>query len=195
MSNDSDLDLSRRLAAGEPAVMTEILARFGARVLGRLNCRWPNDPDLEDALFIGLRRVWEARDRYDPALSSLGGWFYRLARNALMDAIRERLREPIGVEDLDEVTVAGIANQAPEVEGPSAASRRRLRRLRAIIAAMSPRDRDIVRAWKRNHESGEWSTVVAKKHGMTPKDVRTRFVRLKNHIRDELNLFFPKGAE
>lgn len=98
--HESDALRDERLLAllrnNDSAALDEILARFGVRVEPALKKRFSpalNDTDLEDIMAIGLARLWQARERYDPTKARLGTWLFVMARSAAVDLLRKRARE------------------------------------------------------------------------------------------------------
>ncbi|MEU5994267.1 sigma-70 family RNA polymerase sigma factor [Spirillospora sp. NPDC047418] len=51
--------------------------------------------EAEDLVQETMLRAWRARDRYDPALSSVRTWLYKIATNACLTWLRGRARRPL----------------------------------------------------------------------------------------------------
>lgn len=188
-----DGELIARLKAGDSSALEQVLHGFGPEVLNRLQGGWKGrvcDADLEDALSRAVLRLWQSRREYDPQKSSLSNWLYLLARNALIDLFRVRQRDRLLF--MDEVVLSALQQDvrySSEVRSETEESRSAVaRQLETILAAMSPRDRDIVLTWGRDRESGEWATSLAQRYEMTNNAVRVRLIRLRERIRSELQL-------
>ena len=53
----------------------------------------------EDCVQEVFVRAWRARERYRPGLASERTWLFAIARNVVIDQVRERSRRPTPVED------------------------------------------------------------------------------------------------
>lgn len=51
--------------------------------------------EAEDLVQDTMLRAWRARDRYDPEVSSVRTWLYKIATNACLTALRGRARRPL----------------------------------------------------------------------------------------------------
>ncbi|MGE0323263.1 MAG: sigma-70 family RNA polymerase sigma factor [Polyangiaceae bacterium] len=65
------------------------LEALGPEVLGFLVARQKSRAEAEDAFSVACERLWQSFDEFDWRCS-LRSWFYRLARNAAVDVLRQR---------------------------------------------------------------------------------------------------------
>ena len=88
---NSPPDLGARLRAGDESVLEVILRTHGPPILALLRQRFVgplNATDFEDVLAAALFRVWQHRERFDPARASLRVWFFRIAENLARDVLK-----------------------------------------------------------------------------------------------------------
>ncbi len=88
-ANTAELDLMRRLAAGQSGAMEELLRLHGrqlSRLVGRLTA-WRSDHD--DVLQEVLLRVWQQAGRFH-GQGSLEGWLRRVAVNTCRNQQRSQ---------------------------------------------------------------------------------------------------------
>ncbi len=119
---EADARLMRRLAAGDPAAMPELIAIHGdrlARLVGRMTA-WSGDRD--DLLQDVLVSAWEQAGSYE-GHGSLAGWLRMIAVNRcrnhhrtrrtlarLLDAARQRIGGP--EPDKDFLEISELTRQA-----------------------------------------------------------------------------------
>jgi RNA polymerase sigma-70 factor (ECF subfamily) len=86
----SDLDLFRRIAAGDEAALAELYDRH-SRIAYSVIMRILRSPsDAEDVLQETFVRVWIRAESYDARLGSPVAWIARIARNRAIDRLRAR---------------------------------------------------------------------------------------------------------
>ena len=85
------------------------LYRFVLRGLGDAGA-------AQDVVQETFLRAWRAADRFDPQLSSLRGWLFAIARNAMLDHARAARARPWQGNLLDP---PGVEQAAGTVEDPS----------------------------------------------------------------------------
>lgn len=83
------------------------LYRFCLRMLGDAG-------QAEDAVQDTFVRAWRSRERFDPTVGSLRTWFFAIARNIVIDALRARGSRPVVAGELRD-DVVGDAGHADRV--------------------------------------------------------------------------------
>jgi RNA polymerase sigma factor (sigma-70 family) len=117
-------------------------------------------------------RGWEYRDQLrDPGLVSY--WVNSIARNLF----RARFRDPVQTEIEDNNAVYTLDVDAIEV-------------LR-LLDRCSQRDRALLEQSLEGYSAEE----IARMEGITPTGIRVRLLRIRNALRDKLNLSLPTQAE
>jgi RNA polymerase sigma-70 factor (ECF subfamily) len=95
-----------------------------------------DDASAEDVTALAFERAYRRRTSFDPERGSQRGWLFGIARNAALDELRRRRRAaPMLGELPDELA------PAPDEEAELAIRRTTVR---AALAAMAPRDRELV---------------------------------------------------
>ena len=74
------------------------LYRFCRRMLG-------DSGQAQDAVQETFVRAWRSRERFDPAVGSLRTWFFAIARNVVIDALRARSSRPVVAGEVREDVV------------------------------------------------------------------------------------------
>ena len=88
----------------------------------------------EDVTAAAFERAWKKRRTFDAGRGSPRGWLFGIARNAALDELRRRSRSAALVTDPPEEAVAD--------PGDDDADRRAT--VRAALATLDPRDRELV---------------------------------------------------
>ncbi len=130
----------RRAQTGDASAYAALLEELAdrARRLARLLLR--AERDVEDVAQEVLIAVHKARHTYDPARPFLP-WFHAIARHRISDARRRRARVDLH-EVADEQLVALAADE------PHGAPHARAEEVRAALAALPERQRQVVRLLK-----------------------------------------------
>ncbi len=100
-SQDIDLDLMQRVAAGDQGAVEELYDRFGSLVYRLAYQQMPTRADAEDAVQEIFVRLWRTADRYDPKRAALVTWVMLLSRRHLVDRLR-RAKARVKPSALDE---------------------------------------------------------------------------------------------
>ncbi|MCB9585862.1 MAG: sigma-70 family RNA polymerase sigma factor [Polyangiaceae bacterium] len=159
------------LAHDADAAVVLTLEELGAEVLGFLVARQKSRAEAEDAFSLACERLWQSFDQFDWRCS-LRSWFYRLARNAAVDLIRQR-----GVVGRGAVPLS----QAPELQELAARIRtatashyasERKQEVMALREQLSEEDRELLTL--RFERGMSWDEVVEVISGALPADARTK---------------------
>jgi RNA polymerase sigma-70 factor (ECF subfamily) len=85
-----EIDLMRRIGAGESEALAEVFDLHSSGVLGLLFRILGRRSEAEEILQEVFLQVWMQADRYDPERASPRGWILMLARSRALDRIRRR---------------------------------------------------------------------------------------------------------
>jgi RNA polymerase sigma factor (sigma-70 family) len=108
--------LRQRLINGDSSVLESILRAYGPAIAGWLRQKYQQQLDREeirDVLSTALWRLWNVRERYDPAKSSLRSFFFLLARHEAVDTLKSGWHSSRRYEVRLGDAVNGIAGKAP----------------------------------------------------------------------------------
>jgi RNA polymerase sigma factor (sigma-70 family) len=165
-----DLDLHRRLAAGDVAAFDALYRRYAAVSLG-LAYRLTGDRGLaQDVVHDAFLALWRAPEAFDPARGAFRTFFLSLVHHRAVDAIRreERLRarqeraanlEPLEVED----PVESVADE-------DLVARRR-HEVRAALGTLPPEQRQVL---EMAYFGGMTQVRIARELGIPLGTVKTR---------------------
>lgn len=130
-----------RLLADDPQQGLEFLLRaYGGRVRGYLSKRFRgllSPCERDEAVNEALFRVWQ---RFDATRGRAGAWFLRMAHQAAVDLLRQRLARRMSPLENGEQIPAPGDNDARE----SGLSEERSQRLYAAIQRLSPREQAVI---------------------------------------------------
>lgn len=165
-----DLELHRRLAAGDVAAFDSLYRRYAAVALG-LAYRLTGDRGLaQDVVHDAFLALWRAPEAFDPARGAFRTFFLSLVHHRAVDAIRreERLRarqeraanlEPLEVED----PVESVADE-------DLVARRR-HEVRAALGTLPPEQRQVL---EMAYFGGMTQVRIARELGIPLGTVKTR---------------------
>jgi RNA polymerase sigma factor (sigma-70 family) len=111
-----DQRLRQRLLDGDSSVLESILRAYGPTIAGWLRHKYDQQLDREeirDVLSAALWKLWNSRERYDPAKSSLRGFFFLLARHEAVDILKSGWHSSRRCEVNLGNSASGIADRAP----------------------------------------------------------------------------------
>ncbi len=95
-----------------------------------------DDASAEDVTALAFERAYRRRGSFDARRGSQRGWLFAIARNAALDELRRRRRSAPLVGELPDE-----AAPTPDEEADLAVRRTTIR---TALAALSPRDRELV---------------------------------------------------
>lgn len=183
----NDVDIARRLLAGDPAVLDDLSLDLWPIVSWRLKCSFPmlfSREDLEDLAQEWLLRMWCHHGEFDPDRGKVVSWAATIALNAGRDLLRrdpeKRRRCEHGV---DLVEFGDLAAAPPYAEPEECQVSDDVRRLRECLAALTERQRDLIFARFACNGEPPTSRELAEAFHSTPPAVRKEISRLVAKIR------------
>ncbi|MEM8669420.1 MAG: sigma-70 family RNA polymerase sigma factor [Planctomycetota bacterium] len=166
-------ELVRRLQEGDDGCLADIRAELGPWVLHKLRQRFGSglsNEDIDDAISVGLDRLWLNRHRYDPDLSKLSTWFYLIVRNVAIDLIRERLARESPAHSIS----APLANRSLTDHQKAIVTK--------YLQSLSEEDQCILRTFAESSSHGHWAKEAAAMLGKSAGAIRVRKLRLIEKI-------------
>lgn len=189
---EQEKELCYRLRQDDRMALEQILRFFGDKVHLALARRFDSvlsEADLEDAMAVALFRLWATRQRYDPERASLRAWFYLLARNAAIEIIRRRSRQP--EVSLDESLRSSLAWQYPhysedEIEMPRPEREAMKHDVEEALKKLPERERWVLLKYLEHDGRSGWTATVTEKIGVTANYARVLRLRALNHLRQQM---------
>ena len=174
MQPANDVDLVRRVAAGNREAFRELVSRF-QRPLSAYSRRMLQDHDAaDDVVQETFLRLWTRADRFDPAASRPGTWLHRIAHNLCIDLLRGRGRWVPGEPETD-------------IEGPDhlEATAQRAADVRRAIAALPERQRSALLLC---HYQGLSNREAAEVLDASVEALESLLARARRQLRRELEI-------
>ncbi len=180
MPNDlDDLELHRRLTAGDRGAFDELYRRYGPSAYG-LAYRLTGQQILaQDAVHDAFLALWRAPEAYDPARGAFRTFFLSLVHHRAVDTVRreERLRkrteraanlEPVADEDVAEAVVdeASLGVRRKEV--------------REALGTLPPEQRQVL---EMAYFQGYTQVRIAEELGIPVGTVKTRTLAAMRKLR------------
>jgi RNA polymerase sigma-70 factor (ECF subfamily) len=126
----------------------------------------------EDVTALAFERAYRGRRSFNPRRGTRRAWLFGIARNAALDELRRRSRHAVlAAEPVDEATIA------PD-EGAGVALRRAA--LRAALASLAPRERELVAL---KFFAGLKNAEIAAVIGVSETNAGTRLHRVIEKLR------------
>jgi RNA polymerase sigma-70 factor, ECF subfamily len=182
MDELEDLELHRRVEAGDRAAFDELYRRYGASSYGlalRITAQEALAQEVVQDAFLAL---WRAPEAFDPARGAFRSFFLSLVHHRAVDAVRreERLRkrterasnlEPVHGEDVaeDVVEVAYLGVRRKEV--------------REALEVLPPEQRQVIEL---AYFGGLTQTRIADQLGIPVGTVKTRTLAAMRKLRRAL---------
>jgi RNA polymerase sigma-70 factor, ECF subfamily len=129
----------------------------------------------EDVTAVAFERAFRRRDRFDARRGTQRAWLFAIARNAALDELRRRRRTAALVVDPEDPAAA-----AHEHDGDAESAVRRVA-VRAALAALDPRDRELIAL---KFEAGLSNAEIAGVLGVSESNAGTRLHRAVRRLRE-----------
>lgn len=183
----NDVDLARRLLAGDPAVLDELSVDLWPIVSWRHKCGFPmlfSREDLEDLAQEWLLRMWCHHGEFHPDRGKVVSWAAAIALNAGRDILRRDPEKQRRCEHgVDLVEIGDLAAPPPYAEPEECHVSDDVRRLRECLAHLTERQRDLLFARFTGDGEPPTSRELAEMLHATPAAVRKQISRLVAKIR------------
>lgn len=165
---------AERLKHGDESVLSDLFRAVGPKVSVALRTRFGAvlaEQDMEDVLSIALFRLWTARDTYDPQKSKLSTWLYLFARNAAVDFLRKKSKQPAQLAKV-------IQHTSPSREKENSSRRHGvISDLQRLYEELSPSERQIISAYIHTGGSGTWAADLSETLGLPAAHIRVARAR------------------
>jgi RNA polymerase sigma factor (sigma-70 family) len=195
---EQNLRLAMALLDNDENVLGEILRLYAPNIIEVLYSKFSRRmgvlkyEDIEDAVSVALRKLWDARSTYDDGKQSIRVWLYCLADHVALDVLKHnwykarKLEENIGQDRLlekpDQVATVKHDPKAPE-------SRRLAKEandLELVVNKLSETHRKIVMADASCREDKASNEFLADELGIPAANVRVYRGRAYSTIRKEM---------
>lgn len=144
------------------------------RVYNFFRYRVGDGPIAEDLTAATFEKAWHSRERYREDLGAFSTWLFTIARNTAIDHFRRR-RNTVSLDKVAEL------RGAPGVE-LMVERRRDFERLSELLAALSPRDRELI-AMK--YGADLTNRRIAALTGLSESNVGTILYRTVRRLREQ----------
>lgn len=194
MPSVEQVDLSERLKDSDEQVLEDILKQIGPQIRAVLLRKYRgtlSEADLEDALSLGLYRLWNSRDRFDQSKSSLKVWLFRIVENAARDILRVGWHKAKTLEVNGHAGILDRAVQPVKIETSETTEDARpptalQMALREVLASLSEAQRTIVMADAASRDGTANNQWLSEELGLAASSVRVYRRRALEKIRKEL---------
>lgn len=169
-----------RVAAGDPAAVSECLDRYGDLVWSLARRYLRNPSDAEDAVQDIFIDIWGSAGRYDRSIASEVAFISTIARRRLIDKIRQAERRPL-MDSLDDDEGAPIDPGIPA----TAEEDTEVTIVERVLAEMDPEHQKVLAM---SLYEGYSHSEIAERLSLPLGTVKTRVRRGLIHIRAQLNI-------
>ena len=133
-------------------------------------------PAAEEVTATAFERAYRKRRRFDPTKGEPRAWLFGIARNAALDELRRRGRQAELAAEPEDL-------QGASVEASAEGSERRLA-LRAALAQLEPRERELIAL---KYFAGLGNAEIATVIGISESNAGTRLHRAVTKLREALD--------
>jgi len=181
MMTTSERALMKRVAAGDTEAFTELVDRYGARLLTLAWRLLGNRADAEDAVQRALMRCYSSARSYRPDWA-VSTWLYRIATNVCVDELRRRASRSALHRAAEDAVDGSRVVLSPDGNGGARAAGRHLDLRRALDRV--PREARVLLALR--YVDGLSYGELARVRGITINTVKSQLARGKSILRAEL---------
>ncbi len=151
----------------------DLYERTFPKVYGYVRSLLQDRAGAEDVTALAFERAYRKRRGYRPARGSKDAWLFGIARNAALDELRRRKRQASLETDPEDVAAPSLDDHAEHA----------LRRetLRAALAGLDPRERDLVAL---KFHGGLANAEIARMLGISESNAGTQLHRTITKLRE-----------
>lgn len=182
-----DMDLMRRVAAGEERAVGELYDRFGSLVYRMALQAMPTRVEAEDAVQEIFVRLWKTAERYDENRAALVTWVMLIARRHLVDKLR-RNRARLRPGSLDQPQSANIATEEERLTGRIEQDERMAALMKRISALPELQRTVVIRAYLGGQTLRQIGDELGTPLGTIKSALSRALVRLRERTGEELTL-------
>ncbi|HEY1434513.1 MAG TPA: sigma-70 family RNA polymerase sigma factor [Thermoanaerobaculia bacterium] len=181
-----DVDLVRRVLAGEEDLFGILVRRYQARVVSHVARMVGNRDDALDLSQEIFLKVFQALDRFNPAFK-FSTWLFRIAGNASIDHLRKRRPRTVPLENSDP-DGTGIFSPEQRSNGLDPYGElRNVERGRAISEAIQDLPADFRELIALRHFAGLSYEEIAGVKNMPLGTVKNKLFRARAVLKDRLS--------
>ena len=186
---DADLELVRRMQAGDEQALGTFYDRWFPAVSGVAARILRSDGDVEDVIEETFWQAWRQADRFVAGRGSVQTWLLTIARSRALDRLRATKRRH--EESLDEPGALESASSPSDDTPPSSASDPALaveqaERRRLVLAALADLPGEQRQALELGYFGGLSQTEIAEQTGQPLGTVKTRMRLAMQKLRERL---------
>ena len=174
-----DLELHRRVTAGDRSAFEELYRRYGSGAYGLALRVTAQDALAQEVVQDAFLALWRAPEAYDPSRGAFRTFFLSLVHHRAVDAVRREQRLRARTErasNLEPVDGEDVANEV--VEGAYLGLRRR--EVRAALQTLPPEQRQVL---EMAYFGGKTQVTIAEELGIPVGTVKTRTLAAMRKLR------------
>ena len=174
-----DLELHRRVTAGDRSAFEELYRRYGSGAYGLALRVTAQDALAQEVVQDAFLALWRAPEAYDPSRGAFRTFFLSLVHHRAVDAVRREQRLRARTErasNLEPVDGEDVANEV--VEGVYLGLRRR--EVRAALQTLPPEQRQVL---EMAYFGGKTQVTIAEELGIPVGTVKTRTLAAMRKLR------------
>jgi RNA polymerase sigma-70 factor, ECF subfamily len=180
-----DVDLVRRILAGEEELFERLVRRYQSRILAHLSRMVGNRDDALDLSQEIFVKVFQALDRYNPEFK-FSTWLFRIAGNAAIDHLRKRRLRTIPLEPSDSEGQRVSSPEYRNLEPDPYATLRNAERGDAIASAIQSLPQEFRELIALRHFTGLSYEEIAEIKGMPLGTVKNKLFRARAVLKERL---------
>ncbi len=139
-AGSGDLDLVRRIRAGDREALGELYDRYAGIAMAVAVRTLQDRGTAEDVVHDAFVAAWQKVDKFDPARGSLRSWLLTIVRNRAIDRIRRRR----STNDMSDLDARGELRTTPNPTWEAAVETIDRDEISAAVAALPPEQRQAV---------------------------------------------------